>query len=47
MEPMENCRFIMGFDDEKALIIAIKECFPGVTNAACTRHLKNNLEDHL
>ena len=40
-------QFIIGSDEERALVNAINSVFPGCTRLSCTRHLKNNADDYL
>ena len=43
----DTSKLVIGTDDEKALRKAIKIYFPNSHNILCTRHLKNNVDDHL
>ena len=43
----DTSKLVIGTDDEKDLRKAIKISFPNSHNILCTRHLKNNVDDHL
>ena len=43
----DTSKLVIGTDDEQAMRKAIKVSLPNSHNILCTRHLKNNVDDHL
>lgn len=46
-ETIKHIDIRIGSDDESGLTKAIDDVFPNVQRLLCTKHIKNNISDHL